>query len=102
MNFEMLDVFEHKPLRLTRGMMTLYPGFWVSALEVSPFNVVHHRRRPTKGAHPLFVALRFVANAERALGLATDEGENRFNGPDLGRILFGNRWSGMGDAKSVS
>jgi hypothetical protein len=77
MAFEMLHVFENKPLRLARWVTTLYPGLRIFSFEVIPFNVIHHLRRAAKRAHPLFVALRFVSNAEQALSLATDDGENR-------------------------
>jgi hypothetical protein len=92
MAFEMLHVFENKPLRLARWVTTLYPGLRIFSFEVIPFNVIHHLRRAAKRAHPLFVALRFVSNAEQALSLATDEGENRSEGSDLRGLFFENSW----------
>jgi hypothetical protein len=69
MAFEMLHVFENKPLRLAHWVITLDLGEWVSSFEVNPLNVIHHLRRAAKRAHPLLIALRFVANADRALVL---------------------------------
>jgi hypothetical protein len=57
MVFEMLQVFENKPLRLACGIITLCPGLRIFSFEMIPFNVIHHLRRAAKRAHPLFVAL---------------------------------------------
>jgi hypothetical protein len=92
MVFEILHVFEIKPLRLARRVAILYPGLRIFSFEVIPFNVIHYIRRAAKGAHPLFVALRFVANAEQALSLATDEGESRSEGSDLRGLFFEHIW----------
>src|SRR3954447_22972798 len=69
MAFEMLHVLENKPLRLARWVMTLYLSVRISSFEVNPFNVIHHLRRAANRAHRLLIALRFVANADRALAL---------------------------------
>jgi hypothetical protein len=75
--FEMLQVFENKPLRLTRWVRTLYPRLRISSFEMNTFNVIHHLRRATKRAYSLFVALRFVSNTEWALSLTINEGKDR-------------------------
>jgi hypothetical protein len=77
MAFEMLQVFEYKPLRLTRWVTTLYFGLWIFSFKVIAFNMIHHLRRAAIGTHPFFVAPRFVSNTEQALSLATDEGQER-------------------------
>jgi hypothetical protein len=43
--------------------------------QVNAFDVISHLGNATKRTHPLLIALRFVANAEGALGLGTDERE---------------------------
>jgi hypothetical protein len=86
--FEILQVFKNESLRLTRWVVTLYSGRRILFFEVDPFNVIYYLRRAAKRAYPLFVALRFVSNAERALSLATDEGENRSEGSDLRGLFF--------------
>ena len=88
MTFEMLHVFENKPLRLAHWVITLDLSEWVSSFEVKSFNIIHHLRRPAKRAHPLLVALRFVANANRALALVKLKRE----GLKIGRWLFDERW----------
>jgi hypothetical protein len=70
--------------------MTLYPGRRILSFEVNPFNVIYHLRRAAKRAYPLFVALRFISNVERALSLATDEGKNRSEGSDIRGLFFEN------------
>jgi hypothetical protein len=37
--------------------------------------MIPHLRNAAKRTHPLLIALRFVANADRALGLGKDERE---------------------------
>jgi len=88
MAFEMLQVLENKPLRLAHWVITLYLSVWVSSFEVNPFNVIHHLRRAAKRAHPLLKALRFVANADRALALGKDKREWL----KIGRFLLDERW----------
>jgi hypothetical protein len=97
MTFEMLHVFENKPLRLARWGITLYPGLRISSFEMNPFNVIHHLRRAAKRAHPFFVALRFVPNADGALGL----GEDKREWLQIGRFLLDERWWREGDLESV-
>jgi hypothetical protein len=55
--FEMLQVFENKPLRLAHWVITLYLGVWISSFEVNPFNVIHHLRRAAKRAHPIWICI---------------------------------------------
>jgi hypothetical protein len=64
MAFEILHVFENKPLRLARWVITLYPSLWIFSFEVIPFNVIYYLRRAAKRAYPLFVALRLISNTE--------------------------------------
>jgi hypothetical protein len=64
MIFEMLQMFENKPLRLVCWVTTLDPGLRIFPFEVLPFNVIHHLSRTAKRAYPVLVALRFVSNAE--------------------------------------
>jgi hypothetical protein len=68
--FEILQLFENKPLRLAYWVKTLYLSLRISSFKVNVFNVIHHRHRAAKFAYPLFVALRFIPDAERALLLA--------------------------------
>lgn len=75
MTFEMLHVFENKPLRLVYWVIILYPGFRISSFEVNPFNVIYYLRKAAKRVYPFFVALRFVPNADGALGLGKDKRE---------------------------
>jgi hypothetical protein len=91
MVFEMLQVFENEPLRLACWVTTLYPGLWIFSSEVNPFNVIHHLRRAAKRAYPLFVALQFVSNAEQALSLTTNEGEDTRDWINI-RQLFLDDW----------
>jgi len=77
MVFKMCKVFEIKPLRFACCMAALYPSLWIMSFEVYSLNVIHHLRWPTKGTYPLFIALRFVFNAEDALALATNEWDDR-------------------------
>lgn len=86
--FEILQVYKNKPLGLARWVITLYPGVRISSFEVNPFNVIHHLLRAAKRAHPLLIALRFVANADRALVLGKDKREWL----ELGRFLLDERW----------
>jgi hypothetical protein len=81
---------------------TLYPGLRILSFEVNPFNVIYHLRRAAKRAHPLFVALRFVSDTERALSLGTNKGEDRSKGSDLRGLFFENSWWRKDDAKTVS
>jgi hypothetical protein len=39
------------------------------------FHVIPHFKNAAKATHPLFIAFRFVANANGALGLGKDEKE---------------------------
>jgi hypothetical protein len=87
MTFEILHVFENKPPRLARWVTTLYPSLRISSFEVLPFNMIHHLRRAAKRAHPFFVALRFVPNANGALGLGKDKREWL----QIGRFLLDER-----------
>jgi hypothetical protein len=75
MIFEAFQVFENKPLRLTRWVITLYPGLQIFPFEMNPFNVIHHLHKAAKRAHPLLIALRFVTNTDGTLGLSKDERE---------------------------
>ena len=97
--FEMLHVLENKPLRLAYWVITLYLSVRISSFEVTPFNVIHHLRRAAKRAHPLLVALRFVANADRALAVAKDKREWLEIG--RGRFLLDERWLREGNPESV-
>jgi hypothetical protein len=90
MAFEILHVFEDKPLRLVRGVTILDPGLRIFSFKVIPFNVIHYLCKAVKRAYPLFIALRFVANIEQALSLTIDEGENRSEGSDLRGLFFEN------------
>jgi hypothetical protein len=40
---------------------------------VNAFDVIPHLRNAAKATHPLLIALRFAANADRALGLGKDD-----------------------------
>ena len=73
--FEMLQVFEDQPLRLPHGVATGKFLLQYDTSQVKTFNVISYLRNAAKGPHPLFVALRFVANADGALGLGDDKGE---------------------------
>jgi len=95
--FEMLHVLENKPLRLAYWVITLYLSVRISSFEVTPFNVIHHLRRAAKRAHPLLIALRFVANADRALVL----GKLNREWLELGRFLLDKRWLREGNPDSV-
>jgi len=99
MTFEMLHVFEDKPLRLAHWVITLYLGVWISSFEMNPFNVIHHLRRAAKRAHPLLIALRFVANADRALVLSKRKREWL----ETGRrgLLLDDTWLRLGNPESV-
>lgn len=88
MTFEMLQVFENKRLRLAHWVITLYLGVGISPFEVNPFNVIHHLRWAAKRAHLLLIALRFVANANRALAL----GKEKREWLKIGRSLLDERW----------
>ena len=48
---------------------------WYNLAEVNTFDKIPYLRNAEKRTHPLLVALRFVANTERALGLTKDERE---------------------------
>jgi len=98
MIFEMLQVFENKPLRLARWVITLYPGLRIFSFEVSPFNVIHHLRRAAKRTHPLLIALQFVTNAKGALCLSKDKRKEL----GIGRFLLDERSGWEGDPESVS
>lgn len=58
---------------------------------MNPFDVIHHLRRAAKGAHPLFVALPLVADAERAPILAPHKGERMSEGSGLRGLFFENK-----------
>jgi hypothetical protein len=92
MIFEVLQVFESKPLRLARWVTTLDPGLRVFLFKVLPFNVIYHLGRTAKRAYPVLVALRFVSNTEQTLSLAINERENRSEGSDLRRVFLKNSW----------
>lgn len=77
MAFEILQVFENKPLRLTRWVTTLYFGLRIFSFEVITFNMIQHLRRAAKGTYPFFVAPRLVSNTKQALSLATDKEKDR-------------------------
>jgi hypothetical protein len=102
MVFEMLQVIENKPLRLAYWVTTFHPGLRILSFEVTAFNVIHHLRRATKRAHPVFVTLRFVANAERALSLTTNEREDTKEWISVRRLLLDEKGRGRGDAAAVS
>ena len=102
MAFEILYVFENKPLRLIRQVIILYLSLQIFSFKVIPFNVIYYLRRAAKRAYPLFVALRFVSNIEQALSLTIDEGENRSEGSDLRGLFFENSQQRKGDATSVA
>jgi hypothetical protein len=95
-------VFENKPLRHTRRVTTLYLSSWIFSLKVISFNMIHHLRRAAIGAHPFFVAPRFVPNTEQALTLATDEGKDRSERSDLRRLFLEKSSWRLGDAKAVA
>ena len=63
-------MIENEALRLAYWVKTLYLGLRISSFKVNVFNVIHHRRRAAKFAYPLFVALRFIPDAEWTLLLA--------------------------------
>jgi hypothetical protein len=65
-------------------VITLYPGLRIFPFEVNSFNVIHHLCRTAKRAHPLLIALRFVANTDGALGLGKDEREGLREGLEIG------------------
>ena len=69
MAFEILQVFENKPQRLTRWLTTLYLALWIFSFQVAAFNMIYHLRRAAKRTHRFFVAPRFVSNTEQALRL---------------------------------
>jgi hypothetical protein len=73
--FEMHQVVEDQPLRLAHGVVTGKCLLRIDTFQVNAFDVIPHLRNAAKGTHPLFVALRFVANADGALGLGEDERE---------------------------
>jgi hypothetical protein len=99
MAFEMLHVLENKPLRLARWVITLYLSVRISSFEVNPFNVIHHLRRAAKRAHPLLIALRFVANADGALALGKDK--RKWLEVGRGRFLLDERSLREGNPESV-
>jgi hypothetical protein len=73
--FEMLQVFEDQPLRLAHGVVIGERLLRIDTFQVNAFDVIPYLRSAAKGTHALFVALRFIANADRALGLSEDERE---------------------------
>lgn len=88
MVFEMLQVFENEPLRLACWVTTLYPGLQIFSFKVNSFNVIHYLCRAAKRAYPLFVALRFVSNAEQALSLTTNKGEDTRDWINIRRLFL--------------
>ncbi|OAF63126.1 hypothetical protein VC83_00418 [Pseudogymnoascus destructans] len=99
--FEILQLFENEPLRLAYWVKTLYLSLQVSSFKVNVFNMIHHRRRAAKFTYPLFVALRFIPDAEWALLLAAIKGENGIEGPGLRGLFFEDTWRNA-DVKTVS
>ncbi len=75
--FETLQVLEHQLRRLgfAQGMSTGEWVLWCDSLQVNSFNVIPHLRNAAETTHPLLIALRFVANAYRTLGLGKEERE---------------------------
>jgi hypothetical protein len=73
--FEMHQVVEDHPLRLAYGVVTGERLLRINTFQVNIFHVIPHLRNAVKVPHPLLVALRFVANADGALGLGEDERE---------------------------
>jgi len=100
--FEILQLFENKPLGLARWVTTLYLSLRISSFKVNVFNVIHHRRWAAKFAHPLFVALRFIPDAEWALLLAAFKGEKGIERSELRGLFFEDTWWRNADAKTVS
>jgi hypothetical protein len=100
--FEILQLFENKSLRPTYWVKTLYLSLRISSFEVNVFNVIHHRRRAAEFAHPLFVALRFIPDAEWALLLAAFKGEIGIERSELRGLFFEDTWWRNADAKTVS
>jgi hypothetical protein len=78
-------------------VIILYPSLRVSSFKVKPFNVIYHLRRAAKKAHPFFVALRFVPNADRALGL----GKGKREWLQIGQFFLNKKWWREGDPESV-
>lgn len=75
MILKMHQVTENRLLRVAHEVATGDRLLQYDPSQVHAFDVIPHVGNATKAAHPLLVALRFVANAEGALGLGTDEGE---------------------------
>jgi hypothetical protein len=101
MAFEILYIFENKPLRLIYWVIILYPGLRIFSFKVIPFNIIYYFQRIAKRAYLLFIALRFVSNTEQVLSLTIDEGENRSERSNLRGLFFENSWSRKGNTKSV-
>jgi hypothetical protein len=97
MIFEILQVFENQPLKLAYWVIILHLSLQIFSFEVTPFNVIHHLRRAAKRAHPLLIALRFVANADGALALS----KNKREWLEIGRFLLDERRLRDGNPKSV-
>jgi hypothetical protein len=55
---------------------------------MNAFNVIHHLCKEVKEAHPLFIALQFIPNAEWALSLAANKGENEIERSNLKGLFF--------------
>jgi hypothetical protein len=81
---------------------TLYLSLRISSFKVNVFNVIHHRRWAAKFAHPLFVALRFVPDAEYALLLSAIKGEKGIEGSEIRGLFLKDTWWRNADAKTVS
>ena len=56
---------------------------------MNPFNVIYYLRKAAERAYPLLIALRFVANTDRALALSKDKRE--WLGGRRGRFLLNKR-----------
>ena len=97
MIFEMLQAFEDQPLRLAHGVATRERLLRIDTFQVNAFHVIPHLRNAAKAPHPFLVALRFVANADGALGLGEDEREWL----EIGRFLLYQRSGRERDLESV-
>jgi hypothetical protein len=74
---ESLQILENylRRLRLAHGMATRERLLWYNTLQMNSFNVIPHLRNAAETTLPLLIALRFVANANRTLGLGKEERE---------------------------
>lgn len=75
--FEGLQILENelRRLRLAHGIATRERLLRYNTSQVNSFNVISHLRNAAETTHPLLIALRFVPNANRTLGLGKEERE---------------------------